>query len=183
MAYDFNPFKKALAGTEDWLKKEFQQLRTGQASPAILDGVRVDSYGTLLSLKEIASVMIEGARSLRITPWDTSQSKEIEKAITAANLGLSISVDDQGVRVTFPELTAERRTQITKLAKDKLEDAKKQVRHARDGVIKDLQTKEKEGGYGKDEIFRLKNETQKIVDEFNKKLDDMNDRKEKEILG
>jgi ribosome recycling factor len=183
MAYDFNPFKKELATAEEWLKKEFQQLRTGQASPAILDGVRVESYGTLLSLKEVASVTIEGARSLRITPWDQSQSKEIEKALTAANLGLSISVDDQGVRVSFPELTAERRTQIAKLAKDKLEDAKKQVRFSRDGIIKDLQTKEKEGGYGKDEIFRLKNETQKLVDDANKKLDDLNSKKEKEIMS
>jgi ribosome recycling factor len=183
MAYDFNPFKKNLSTTEDWLKKEFQQLRTGQASPAILDGVRVDSYGTLLSLKEVASVMIEGARSLRITPWDASQSKEIEKAITASNLGLAISVDDQGVRVTFPELTSDRRTQIAKLAKDKLEDAKKQVRHSRDTVIKDLQAKEKDGGYGKDEIFRLQKEVQKIVDDFNKKLEEMYEKKEKEILS
>jgi ribosome recycling factor len=183
MAYDFNPFKKNLNITEDWLKKEFQQLRTGQASPAILDGVRVDSYGTLLSLKEVASVMIEGARSLRITPWDSSLSKEIEKAITASNLGLSISVDDQGVRVTFPELTSDRRTQIAKLAKDKLEDAKKQVRHSRDTVIKDLQAKEKDGGYGKDEIFRLQKEAQKIVDDFNKKLEDLYEKKEKDILS
>jgi ribosome recycling factor len=183
MAYDFNPFKKTLAVTEEWLKKELQQIRTGQASPAILDGVRVDSYGTLLGLKEVASIMIEGARSLRIAPWDASQSKEIEKAITAANLGVSISVDDQGVRVTFPELTSDRRTQIAKLAKDKLEESKKQVRHARDGIIKDLQGKEKEGGYGKDEIFRLKNETQKVVDDMNKKLDEMYAKKEKEILS
>jgi ribosome recycling factor len=183
MAYDFNPFKKTLAATDEWLKKELQQIRTGQASPAILDGVRVDSYGTLLGLKEVASIMIEGARSLRITPWDTSQSKEIEKALTASNLGLSIATDDQGVRVTFPELTSDRRTQIAKIAKDKLEEAKKQVRHNRDTLIKDLQTKEKEGGYGKDEIFRLKNETQKVVDEANKKLEDAYAKKEKEILS
>ncbi len=183
MAYDFNPFKKTLAGTDEWLKKELQQIRTGQASPAILDGVRVDSYGTLLSLKEVASVTIEGSRSLRITPWDASQSKEIEKALTASNLGLSISVDDQGVRVTFPELTSERRTQIAKLAKDKLEEAKKQIRHSRDAIIKDLQAKEKEGGYGKDEIFRLQKETQKMVDDTNKKLDEACEKKEKEILS
>lgn len=183
MAYDFNSFKKQLAGTDEWLKKEFSQIRTGQASPQILDGVKVEIFGAPMSIKELASVTIEGARSLRISPWDKSQTKEIEKAITVANLGLSIVVDDQGLRVMFPELTADRRKDIAKMAKDKLEDAKKQVRGHRDAIIKDLQNKEKEGGYGKDEIFRLKNETQKFVDEANKKLDDHYSRKEKEILG
>lgn len=183
MAYDFNSFKKQLAGTDEWLKKEFSQIRTGQASPQILDGVKVEIFGAPMSIKELASVTIEGARSLRISPWDKSQTKEIEKAITVANLGLSIVVDDQGLRVMFPELTADRRKDIAKMAKDKLEDAKKQVRGHRDAIIKDLQNKEKEGGYGKDEIFRLKNETQKFVDEANKKLDDHYSRKEKDILG
>ena len=183
MAYDFNPFKKQLAGAEDWLKKEFSQIRTGQASPQILDGVKVEIYGAPMSIKELASVTIEGARSLRISPWDKGQTKEIEKAITVANLGLSVVVDDQGLRVNFPELTADRRKDIAKLAKDKLEEAKKQVRSHRDTIIKDLQNKEKEGGYGKDEIFRLKNETQKMVDDCNKKLDEHYSKKEKEILG
>lgn len=183
MAYDFNPFKKQLAATEEWLKREFSQIRTGQASPAILDGVRVESYGAQLSVKEIASVTIEGARSLRVSPWDAKQTKDIEKAVTAANLGVSVVVDDQGLRIIFPELTSDRRTQIAKSAKDKLEEAKKQIRGHRDVVIKDLQAKEKEGGYGKDDIFRLKNDTQKLVDDANKKLDDMFAKKEKEILS
>ena len=183
MAYDFNPFKKQLAGAEEWLKKEFSQIRTGQASPQILDGVKVEVYGAPMSLKELASVTIEGARTLRIMPWDKSQTKDIEKAITIANLGLSVVVDDQGLRINFPELTADRRKDIAKLAKDKLEEAKKQIRGHRDLIIKDLQNKEKEGGYGKDEIFRLKNDTQKFVDDANKKLDDHYSKKEKEILG
>ena len=183
MAYDFNPFKKQLAGAEEWLKKEFSQIRTGQASPQILDGVKVEVYGAPMSLKELASVTIEGARTLRIVPWDKSQSKDIEKAITVANLGLSVVVDDQGLRINFPELTADRRKDIAKTAKDRLEEAKKQVRGHRDSIIKDLQNKEKDGGYGKDEIFRLKNETQKLVDDTNKKLDDHYSKKEKEILG
>ncbi len=183
MAYDFNPFKKQLAGTEEWLKKEFQQIRTGQASPAILDAVKVEVFGAPMGIKEVASVTIEGARTLRIAPWDLKQSKDIEKALTIANLGVSVVVDDQGLRVNFPELTADRRTQIAKLAKEKLEDAKKQVRSHRDAVVKDLQAKEKAGGYGKDEIFRLKNETQKLVDDVNKKLDDSYVKKEKELIG
>ncbi len=183
MAYDFNPFKKHLASTEEWLKKEFQQIRTGQASPAVLDSVKVEVYGAPMALKEVASVTIEGARTLRIAPWDKSQTKEIEKAITVANLGMAVVVDDQGLRVMFPELTGERREQIAKTAKEKLEESKKQVRGHRDVVIKDLTAKEKEGGYGKDDIFRLKNDTQKLVDDTIKKLDEAYSKKEKEIIG
>ncbi|MEK7641604.1 MAG: ribosome recycling factor [Patescibacteria group bacterium] len=183
MAYDFNPFKKHLASSEEWLKKEFQQIRTGQASPAVLDAVKVEVYGAPMALKEVASVTIEGARTLRISPWDKSQTKEIEKSLTVANLGLAVVVDDQGLRVMFPELTADRRTEIAKMAKDKLEDSKKQVRQHRDGIVKDLQTKEKDGILGKDDAFRAKNDAQKLVDDANKKLEDAYVKKEKEILG
>ncbi len=183
MAYDFNPFKKQLASAEEWLKKEFQQIRTGQASPAILDGVKVMVYGAPMALKEVASVLIEGARTIRIQPWDKAQVKEIEKAITLANLGVSTVVDGDGVRVNFPELTGERRIQIAKAAKDKLEEGKKEVRQHRDKIVKDLQGKEKEGGFGKDEIFRLKNETQKLVDDCNKRMEDAFTKKEKELMS
>lgn len=183
MAYDLNPFKKQLASADEWIKKEFTQIRTGQASPQILDGVKVEIYGAPMSIKELASVIIEGARTLRISPWDKNQTKDIEKAITVANLGLSVVVDDQGLRVIFPELTEDRRKDIVKIAKDKLEEGKKQIRGHRDLIIKDLQNKEKDGGYGKDEIFRLKGDVQKIVDEFNKKLDEHYTRKEREIIG
>ncbi|MFA6404392.1 MAG: ribosome recycling factor [Candidatus Paceibacterota bacterium] len=183
MLYDLNQFKKNLTNAEEWLKKEFQQIRTGQASPAVLDPVRVEVYGAPLSLKEVAGITTEGARTLRITPWDKSQVKAIEKALTVANLGLSIAVDDQGIRVNFPELTTDRRVSIVKIAKDKLEEAKKQVRASREHIIKDLQAKEKEGGMGKDDIFRLKNEIQKFVDEGNKKLDESFTKKEKEIMN
>lgn len=183
MAYDFNPLKKQIAGVEEWLKREFQQMRTGQASPAVLDGVKVEIYGAPMALKEVASVTIEGARTLRVAPWDKSQVKDIEKAITVANLGLSVVADDQGLRVIFPELTSDRRKEVAKAAKDKLEEAKKQMRAHREVVIKDLTAKEKEGGYGKDDIFRLKHETQKMVDDANKKLEELYVKKEKEVLG
>lgn len=183
MSYDLSSFRKQLSGADEWLRREFQQVRTNQASPAVLDAVRVEVYGAPMSLKELASVTIEGARTLRITPWDKTHVKEIEKAITVSNLGLSTAVDDQGLRINFPELTADRRKEIAKMAKDKLEEARKQVRLERDRVIKDLQAKEKDGGMGKDEIFRLKNEVQKLVDEANKRLEDAYAKKEKEILS
>ena len=183
MAYDFNPFKKQLAGAEEWLKKEFTQIRTGQASPNILDSVKVEIYGAPTPLKEVASIMIEGARTLRVSPWDKAHVKEIEKAITVANLGVGVIVDDQGVRVTMPELTSDKRKDYAKMAKDKMEEAKKQIRGYRDHVVKDLAAKEKAGGYGKDEIFRANKDAQKLVDDMNKKLEDNYTKKEKEILN
>jgi ribosome recycling factor len=181
MAYDFSKFKKALTATEDWLKKEFQGIRTGQANPALLDGVKVESYGALVPISQVGSIATEGARTIRITPWDMSQVKEIEKAITAANLGVSIVTDDKGLRVNFPELTTETRKNIVKLAKEKLEEGKKRFRIARDEIMKDLKGKEKE--LGQDEIRRHEKEVQKHIDDGNKKLDEHYAKKEKEILS
>ncbi len=110
-------------------------------------------------------------------------SKHIEKAITVANLGLSVVVDDKGVRVIFPELSAERRTSLVKIAKEKLEEARKTLRLERDKTWTDIQKKEKEGGMGEDEKFRLKKEMEKIGDEVQKKLEEMIVKKEKEILS
>ncbi len=183
MSYDINKFKKTLLGTEEWLKKEFSAIRTGQASPTLLDSIKVDSYGAMVPISQIASIMAEGARTLRIAPWDMSGVKEIEKAIIQSNLGLSASIDDKGLRVNFPELTAERRVQIVKTVKEKLEEARKQIRIHRDEAMKDLKAKEKAGGMGEDEYFRHEKEIQKSVDEQNKKLDEIYSKKEKEILA
>jgi ribosome recycling factor len=125
----------------------------------------------------------EGPRTIRIVPWDQSLVKAIEKSISTANLGVSVAVDDKGVRVSFPELTSERRTEIVKLAKEKTEQARIQIRKHRDEVNADIDKKEKEGGMGEDEKFAFKKEVQKLVDDANKKISDSFDKKEKEILN
>lgn len=183
MAYDFSKFKKSIGGAEEWLKKEFAGIRTGQASPSLLDGVKVDSYGAQVPLSQIGSVATEGARTIRIAPWDMSHAKDVEKAITIANLGVSVVIDDKGLRVNFPELTGETRTSIVKMAKEKLEEGKKRIRIARDEAMKDLKAKEKDGGIGEDEVRRHEKEIQKMVDEANKKFEESYGKKEKEILS
>jgi ribosome recycling factor len=183
MTYDFSKLKKNLAGVEEWIKKEFANIRTGQANPAILDAVRVESYGAQVPISQVANIGIEGSRTIRITPWDMSQAKGVEKAISQANLGLSVAVDDKGLRVNFPELTSERRTEIVKTAREKLEEGKKQIRAHRDETIKDIKGKEKTGGFGKDDIFRLEKDAQKLVDDTNKNLEAVFSKKEKEILS
>jgi ribosome recycling factor len=181
MAYDFKILKEEIRGVEEWLKKEYMTLRTGIASPSVLDGVHIDSYGTRLPLNQVANIGIEDARTLRITPWDKNQTKEIEKAITIANIGVSVGVDEKGVRVFFPELTGERRELLIKTAKAKLEDAKINVRGLRDNVWADIQEKEKDGDIGEDDKFRYKSEMQKIIDEANNNLESLLVKKEKEI--
>ncbi len=179
--FDFKDIKTKIKGAEDWLKKEYMSLRTGIATPSVLDSIQVESYGMRLPINQVATIGVEDARVLRITPYDKSQSKEIEKAISAGNLGLSVGSDDKGVRVFFPELTGDRRTLLIKTAKEKLEEAKKNVRYMRDEEIKIIDKKEKEGGIGKDEIFRFKNELQKIIDESNRNFESLLEKKEKEI--
>jgi ribosome recycling factor len=183
MAYDFKPFEKKIADIKARLEKEFSSVRTGRATPAILDSVQIESYGTRMGLAQVATISVEDARTLRVSPWDMSNAKEIEKAVTAANLGLSVGSDEKGVRVFFPELTAERRTTLIKLAKDKLEEGRTALRVAREEVWDDIQKKEKDKKMSEDDKFRAKDDMQKRVDAANKSFDELFTRKEKEITG
>ncbi|HEY4511948.1 MAG TPA: ribosome recycling factor [Candidatus Paceibacterota bacterium] len=181
--YDFSKFKAKTKEVEGWLQKEFASVRTGRAAPALLDAVKVESYGSKVPLNQVANISVDDARSIRVTPWDMSLSKDIEKAIMLADLGVSLAVDDKGVRVNFPDLTGERREALVKLSKGKLEEAKVTLRGHRDGALKDIQAQEKAGGVGKDDVFRFKTELQKITDDTNKKLEELYSKKEKEILN
>ncbi len=183
MAYNFSRFNAESKKIEEWLSKEFAGIRTSRATPAILDGVMVESYGSRMPVKQVANISGEDARTLRIAPWDASQIKEIEKAIVTSNLGLSVSIDDKGLRVAFPSLTEDRRKSLIKLSKEKLEEAKISVRKLRDEAWKDIEATEKKGGMGEDEKFRLKKEMEKMVEALNKKLMEAEERKEKEILS
>ncbi len=164
MAHDFSPLKNKIKETEEWLSRELSGVRTGRATPTLLDGVKPEAYGTRTPLSQIASVSVEDARTLRIIPWDATLTKAIEKAIVDADIGVSPSTDDQGLRISFPELTAERRTQLVKLAKDKTEQARTTLRSHRTDAMKALEAAEKEGGMGEDELARHKVEIQKLID-------------------
>ena len=181
MAYNFTQIKQGVKETEEWLKRELSTIRTGRATPAILDSVKVEAYGSDMTVTQVASVAVEDARSLRITPWDMSLAKAVEKGILLADLGLSVSADDKGVRVTFPELTSDRRGALIKIAKQKLEDAKIALRAEREKVIKDIDSRKKEGTLSEDEQFRLKTDLQKIIEDAGRVLEELFSKKEKEI--
>lgn len=165
----------------EWLGKEFSGIRTGRATPALVDSIQVESYGARVPLNQVSSISVEDARTLRIAPWDAGLVKVIEKALTDANLGVSVASDDRGVRVGFPELTGERRASLIKLARAKLEEARVSVRQARDEAMKELDRKEKAGELGSDETFRAKEELQKHVDAVGAQCNEMLAKKEREI--
>ena len=164
------------------MRKELSMLRTGRATPIILDSVMVDSYGSLTQVKYLATISIEDAKTLRVTPYDKSQMKGLEVAIGSANLGISTSPQGESLRVIFPELSTERRILLIKLAKEKLENTRVSVRQARDEARAEIQTRERNGELSEDEKFRKQEELQKLVDNTNSVLEELVKKKEKEIL-
>jgi len=181
MAYDFSTLDAQITETHDWLQRELSGVRTGRATPAILDSVKAEVYGARTPLRELASITIEDARTLRVAPWDASTIKAVEKSIVDADLGVGVAVDGQGVRVLFPELTSERRTQLLKIAGDRTEQARVTLRGHRTEAIKELEAAEKDGGMGQDEVARLKSEIQKRIDAGNETLAELLKKKEVEI--
>lgn len=176
-----NDFESRLTEIVNWLANEYASIRTGQATPALLDGVKVESYGSMMQMNQVASIGVEDARTLRVSPWDASLVKVIETAVRDADLGVSVVTDSSGLRVIFPELTGERRVQLLKLAKSKLEDARVSVRGARDEAMKAIDKQEKDGDISEDDKFTKKEDTQKKVDATNRSLDALYDKKEAEI--
>ena len=183
MIYDFTLFKTKRGEGEAWLERQLGTLHTGRASLGILDGVMIESYGSHMAIPHVAGVSVEDARTIRIAPWDKGHIKEIEKALNNANLGVSVSVDDLGLRVFFPELTTERRHLFVKLVKERLEESRIALRAEREKIWSDIQEQEREGVMTEDEKFRAREDLQKLVDEGNATLEAIKDRKEKEVLG
>lgn len=177
--YNLDSFKQEAKQAEDWLSKEYSQLHTGRANPALLDGVMVQSYGSLQPLKNTASISIEDPKTIRVIPWDKSLNKDIERSLHEANLGFSISIDDAGVRVIIPALTTETRTKLVKIAKERMEDARITVRKAREAILSDL----KNADLPEDTFARAKEEVQKLVDTANATLEALFTRKENDILN
>ena len=174
---NFDEYKKNIEETKNWLKKEFTSIRTGAASVAILDNVKVEAYGSQMPINQLASVGIEDAKTLSINPFDGGVSKNIEKAVTDANLGLSVSVSGTTIRLSFPDLTADRRTMLIKLAKEKLEDSRVTLRKHRDTVKGQIE----DGEFTDDQKYSLKEEMEELTKSGIQELDWLYTKKEEEI--
>ncbi|RKY34285.1 MAG: ribosome recycling factor, partial [Candidatus Duberdicusella sinuisediminis] len=154
--------KKALLAVE----REFSELRTGRANPKIVEGLRINYYGTPTLLKEIASISVPEARLIVIHPWDPNVIKDIEKAIFESNLGITPSNDGKVVRLVVPPLSAERREELIKLARKIAEEGRVSVRTIRKEVNQKLKDLEKEKKISEDERFKAQEEVQKLTDKY-----------------
>lgn len=177
MVYNTQNFKIELKKIEEWLSKEYSQIHTGRATPMVLDSVMVDSYGSRMPIKNVAQISIEDPKTLRVSPWDKSQIKGIESAISECNLGLSIVSDGEGVRVIFPMLTTENRSKLVKILKERMEDARISVRKERQNEI------DKTEDLPEDEKKRAKDDIQKCVDESNNNLESIFAKKETDLMN
>lgn len=182
MAYITDSIKQSFKKVEEWLQKEYTQLHTGRATPTLLDSIMVESYGQLMPIRNVGSINIEDPRTLRVVPWDKTVIKDIEKSLQVANLGFSVVVDGEGLRVIMPILTTENRQKLVKVLKEKLEDARISVRKEREAIMDDIKQNEKDGLLSEDDKFRAQEEVQKLVDDTNKNLESIFSKKEEDVM-
>lgn len=165
------------------LKAEVASLRTGRATPALVEDVVVEAYGVRQSLKVVAAISTPSSREILIQPWDKTLLPAIEKAIQSSPVGLNPIADKDTIRLSLPTLTEERKRDLVKLLKEKLETARIQVRRARDEAMKAIEAEEKAKAISEDERFRKKQEAEKVVGECNKKIEEAGASKEREIMA
>ena len=174
--------KQKMKKAVEALQKDFKRIRTGRASTALLDGIKIDCYETQMPLDQVASISVPESRLIIIQPWDQSIIGDIEKGILKSDLGLTPMNDGKLIRISIPPLTEERRKELAKLAKKMAEENKVTIRNHRreaNDMFKELKN-EKE--ISEDDFYRSQDEVQKITDEFIKKIDEITSRKEKEII-
>lgn len=163
-------------------EKETAKLRTGRANPSLVEELKVDCYGVMTPIKQIANISTPEARQLLVQPWDRSNLEGTEKAIKAADLGANVSNDGIAVRVIFPPMTEENRTDLVKVLSQKAEEARVGVRTVREDIWKEIQKEEKAGTITEDDRFAGKEELQEVVDGYNTKIEELRKKKEVEIM-
>jgi len=166
----------------DNVKKELTTIRTGRATPALVDKIMVDCYGAQTPLKQIANISIPEARMLIIQPWDRTVLGSIEKAVQKSDIGINPINDGKIIRLVIPALTEERRKDLVKVVKKRIEEGKVSIRNIRRDSMEELKSFEKDGSASEDEVKRMQEKVQQSTDKFISNLDKMQDAKEKEIL-
>jgi ribosome recycling factor len=180
--HDINELKRRMQGAISVLKQELSGLRTGRASAHLLDSVHVDAYGQSMALNQVATVSVPQPRMLSVQVWDRSMVQAVEKAIMAANLGLTPSSEGQVIHLRIPELNEDRRKELVKIAHKYAETAKVAVRHVRRDGMEVLKKLEKDHQISQDDHKRMDSEVQKTTDQSIVDIDQMLATKEKEIM-
>lgn len=170
--------RKAIAASKD----EFGMIRTGRASPNLLERIEVDYYGTKTPLMQIAGVSVPEARLLVISPYDRSALSAIEKAILGSDLGLTPSNDGSVIRLSFPPLTEERRKELIKQVRERAEEGRVAIRNVRRHSKDEMERIAKEGHVSEDDVKRAEKDLQKVTDQFIAEIDELVSHKEKELL-
>lgn len=178
----FSDMKKKTGKALEALAHELSGLRTGRASTAILDGIKVDFYGTPTPIKQIATLAVPESRTITIQPWDTSQLHAIEKAILTSDLGLNPSNDGKIIRINLPHLTEERRRELVKLARKYGEESKVSIRNIRRDANESLKKVEKDKKISQDELKKLQQEVQDLTDKQIHRIDEILTQKEADIM-
>ena len=177
-----NEFSRRMDGALEALHKEFAGLRTGRASAHLLDQIKVTAYGSVMPLNQVGTVNVPEPRMITVQVWDRGLTREVEKAIRDAGLGLNPASDGQLVRVPIPELSQERRTELSKIAHKYAEQARVAVRNVRRHAMEELKKADKDGGISQDEHRDYSKQVQDMTDQHVKRIDDVLAKKESEIL-
>lgn len=180
--YNIESKKDELDLALEYFKEELAKIRTGRANPSLVENVSVDYYETKTPLKQLATISVPEPRLITVNPWDKNTLGNIETAIRNSDLGLNPGNDGQIIRINVPPLTEERRKQLVKALNQKAEEARIAVRNIREEAWREIQDQEKAGAISEDDKFRGKDKLQKVIDEYNQKIDDLRERKEKEIM-
>jgi ribosome recycling factor len=168
--------------SEHIVQQEFSGVRTSKASPALVENIMAEVYGSHMRIRELAGITTPESRLILIQPWDANSLHPIEKAIQKANLGLNPSIDKRVIRIVLPELSQERRVEFTKVVRKMAEDGRVAVRHVRRDAIEHLKREAKEGEITEDELKHSEKEIQKLTDQYIAKIDDHLAHKEKDIM-
>lgn len=178
----FNETEQLMKKTIDRLHNDFSTVRTGRASPALLDGVRVNYYGTMVPLQQVGNVVVAEARTIEVRPWEVKVIPEIEKAILGANLGVTPHNDGKILRLSFPPLTEDRRKDLVKIIKKLAEDFRVSLRNERRDAIEKYKAAEKAKEITQDILKQNEEKIQALTNTYIKKIDEIVAQKEKDIL-
>lgn len=174
--------RQRMEGAIEALRREFSAVRTGKASPALLDNVKVEAYGSTMPINQVGTVTAPEPRMLVVQPWDKSLIKAIEKGLRESDLGLNPSNDGQVVRIPIPPLTEERRREYVKMVHKLTEEARVAVRNVRRDANDEIKHRQKDEGLSEDDIRREQAEVQKLTDQYVAKIDELMKHKEAEIM-
>ncbi len=177
-----NRIKPECDKTISFLEQEMSKIRTGRPSPALVENIVVECFDQNMPLKQLGTITCSGARELIIQPWDKSYVEAIQKAISRSNTGASSVLDQEVIRIKFPPLTEEYRKSLLRVLAEKKEEARTTIKRWREDGWKEAQTEFQTGEIREDDKFRTKDKLQEMVDEYNKKIEEMLKKKEEEIL-